>query len=148
VTVARNLRLTAPDGIHSLPTDSTRRYPLPTFTYFGTYNVAYSQFRQDHFGLPENGAPEAPKHVGASWYFKYMVHFEKCISLVFFHHNLKMHGPSWGGTWSILIASTSDFRGPHDLVFNGYPRFFLFFSFSPRNKATERWRSASLWSIT
>jgi hypothetical protein len=30
------------------------------------YDVAYTQFRQDQFGLPENGAPEAPKHVGAS----------------------------------------------------------------------------------
>jgi hypothetical protein len=30
------------------------------------YDVAYTQFRQDHFGLPEDGAPEAPKHVGAS----------------------------------------------------------------------------------
>jgi hypothetical protein len=26
----------------------------------------YTQFRQDHFGLPEDGAPEAPKHAGAS----------------------------------------------------------------------------------
>jgi hypothetical protein len=50
---------------------------------FSTYDVAYTQFRQDHFGLPVDGAPEAPKHVGASWYFKYMVYFEKCISLVF-----------------------------------------------------------------
>jgi hypothetical protein len=32
----------------------------------GAYDVAYTQFRQDHFGLPEDGAPEAPKHVGAS----------------------------------------------------------------------------------
>jgi hypothetical protein len=47
------------------------------------YDVACTQFRQDHFGLPEDGAPEAPKHVGASWYFKYMVYFEKCISLDF-----------------------------------------------------------------
>jgi hypothetical protein len=47
------------------------------------YDVAHTQFRQDHFGLPEDGAPEAPKHVGAIWYFKYMVYFEKCISLVF-----------------------------------------------------------------
>jgi hypothetical protein len=28
--VSTPYRLTAPDGIHSLPTDSTRRYPLPT----------------------------------------------------------------------------------------------------------------------
>jgi hypothetical protein len=53
------------DGIHSLPTDSTRRYPLPSFTY-SAYDVAYTQFRQNHFGLPEDGAPEAPKHIGAS----------------------------------------------------------------------------------
>jgi hypothetical protein len=30
------------------------------------YDVAYTQFRQDHFGLLEDGAPEAPKHVGVS----------------------------------------------------------------------------------
>jgi hypothetical protein len=65
------------------PTDSPRRYPLPNFTY-SAYDVAYTQFRQDHFGLREDGAPESPKHVGASWYFKYMVYFEKCISLDFF----------------------------------------------------------------
>jgi hypothetical protein len=28
--------------------------------------TAYTQFRQDYFGLPEDGAPEAPKHVGVS----------------------------------------------------------------------------------
>jgi hypothetical protein len=37
-----------------------------SFFNFSTYNVAYTQFRQDHFGLPEDGAPEAPKLVGAS----------------------------------------------------------------------------------
>jgi hypothetical protein len=31
-----------------------------------TYDVAYTQFRDDHFELPEDGATEAPKHVGAS----------------------------------------------------------------------------------
>jgi hypothetical protein len=46
-------------------TDSTRRYPLPTFTY-SAYDVAYTQFRQVHFGLPEDGASEASKHAGAS----------------------------------------------------------------------------------
>jgi hypothetical protein len=30
------------------------------------YYVACTQFRQDRFGLPEDGAPGAPKHVGAS----------------------------------------------------------------------------------
>jgi hypothetical protein len=34
------------------------------------YNVAYTQFWQDHFGLPEDGAPEAPKHVGARLIFE------------------------------------------------------------------------------
>jgi hypothetical protein len=38
----------------------------PYLHIFGIYDVAYTQFRQDHFGLPEDGAPEAPKHVGAS----------------------------------------------------------------------------------
>jgi hypothetical protein len=33
---------------------------------FLAYDVAYTQFRQDHFRLPDDGAPEAPKHVGAS----------------------------------------------------------------------------------
>jgi hypothetical protein len=47
------------------------------------YDVEYTQFRQDTFGIPEDGATKEPKHVGASWYFKYMVYFEKCISLVF-----------------------------------------------------------------
>jgi hypothetical protein len=61
---------------------------------FSTYNVAYTQLRQDHFGLPEDGAPEAPKHVGASWYFKYMGTLKNAFSWFFFHHNLKMHGPS------------------------------------------------------
>jgi hypothetical protein len=28
--------------------------------------VYHTQFRQDHFGLLEDGAPEAPKNVGAS----------------------------------------------------------------------------------
>jgi hypothetical protein len=74
-------------------TDSTRRYPLPTFTY-SAYDVKYTQFRQDRFGIPEDGALEAPKLEGTSWHFKYIVYFEKCISLVFFHHTLKMHGPS------------------------------------------------------
>jgi hypothetical protein len=70
------------EGAAHRSTESTRRYPLPTFTY-SAYDVAYTQFRQVHFGLPEDGAPAAPKHVGASWYFKYMVYFEKCISLGF-----------------------------------------------------------------
>jgi hypothetical protein len=30
------------------------------------YDVAYTQFRQDHFGLPKDGAHEAAKQVGAS----------------------------------------------------------------------------------
>jgi hypothetical protein len=46
-------------------TDSTRRYPLTTFTY-SAFDEAYTLFRQDHFGLPEDGAPEAPKHLGTS----------------------------------------------------------------------------------
>jgi hypothetical protein len=56
---------------------STRRYPLPTawqdqtvsnpyLHIFGTYGIAYTQFRQNHFGLPEDGAPEVLKHVEAS----------------------------------------------------------------------------------
>jgi hypothetical protein len=42
----------------------TTRPPKPL-----AYDVAYTNFRQDHFGFPEDGAPEAPKHVGTSWYF-------------------------------------------------------------------------------
>jgi hypothetical protein len=33
---------------------------------YSAYDVAYTQLRQNHFGLPEDGASEAPKHVGAS----------------------------------------------------------------------------------
>jgi hypothetical protein len=41
-----------------------------------------------------DGAPEAPKHVGASWYFKYVVYLENAFRWLFFHHNLKRHGPN------------------------------------------------------
>jgi hypothetical protein len=44
--------------------------------------------------LPEDGAPEAPKHVGASRYFKYMGYLKNAFRWFFFHHTLKMHGPS------------------------------------------------------
>jgi hypothetical protein len=33
------------------------------------YDVAYAQLRQESFGLPKDGAPAAPKHVGARLMF-------------------------------------------------------------------------------
>jgi amino acid transporter len=36
---------------------------------FGTYDVAYAQFRQDPLGSPEDGVPAAPKHEGARLIF-------------------------------------------------------------------------------
>jgi hypothetical protein len=71
--------------IKILTTDKTFLYILTVYilVLFLAYYVAHTQFRQDKFGIPENGAPKEPKHVGASWYFKYMVYFETWISLVF-----------------------------------------------------------------
>jgi hypothetical protein len=35
-------------------------------SYFSFHGVAQvHQFHQDHIGLPEDGVPNAPKHVGA-----------------------------------------------------------------------------------
>jgi hypothetical protein len=41
----------------------------PYLHLFGTYDVAYTQFHQDLFGLHEDGAPAALKHVGARLIF-------------------------------------------------------------------------------
>jgi hypothetical protein len=61
--------------------NKTRYTPCISCFNFSTYDVENTQFRRDHFGIPEDVASEAPKPAGASWYSKYMV--EKCISLVF-----------------------------------------------------------------
>jgi hypothetical protein len=41
----------------------------PYLHLFGTCDGAYAQFHQDPLGLPEDGAPAAPKHVGARLIF-------------------------------------------------------------------------------
>jgi hypothetical protein len=41
----------------------------PYLHLYGTDDVAYAQFHQDIFGLPEDGVPAAPKHVGARLIF-------------------------------------------------------------------------------
>jgi hypothetical protein len=35
------------------------------YSNFSIHDVAYVQFHQDYIGLPEDGAPDVPKHVGA-----------------------------------------------------------------------------------
>jgi hypothetical protein len=59
------------------------------YSNFSIHDVAYVQFYQDYTGLPEDGAPDAPKHVGARWYSKYMIIFKNAFRWSFFHHNLK-----------------------------------------------------------
>jgi hypothetical protein len=55
-----------PSGAVSRRSDNTHTVSTPYLYIFGAYDVTYTQFRQDHFGLPADGAPVAPKHVGAS----------------------------------------------------------------------------------
>jgi hypothetical protein len=35
------------------------------FQLFHIHDIAYIQFHEDYVGLPEDGAPDAPKHAGA-----------------------------------------------------------------------------------
>jgi hypothetical protein len=52
-------------------------------------DVAYLQFHQDYIGLPEDGAPDAPKHVGARRYSKHMAILrKKLFRWSFFHHKI------------------------------------------------------------
>jgi hypothetical protein len=46
--------------------DKYVKVSTPYLYIFSTDDVAYTQFWQDNFGLPEDGVSEAPKHVGVS----------------------------------------------------------------------------------
>jgi hypothetical protein len=59
---------------------------VQTVHLFRIHGVAYVQFYQDYIGLPEDGAPDAPKHVGARYYSKYMVILKNAFRWSFFHH--------------------------------------------------------------
>jgi hypothetical protein len=50
------------------------------------HDVAYVRFYKNYIGLPEDGAPDAPKHVRAIWYSKYMVILKNAFRWFFFHH--------------------------------------------------------------
>jgi hypothetical protein len=43
------------------------------YSNISIHDVAYVQCYQDYIGLPEDGTPDAPKHVEARLYSKYMV---------------------------------------------------------------------------
>jgi hypothetical protein len=54
--------------INILTTDIPIFYILLQYVFysdFSIHDVAYVQFHQDYIGLPEDGAPAAPKHVAA-----------------------------------------------------------------------------------
>jgi hypothetical protein len=58
-----------PKDSQSVPSaDNTQTGSNPYHHLFGTYDIAYAQFHQDP-GLPEDGAPAAPKHVEARLIF-------------------------------------------------------------------------------
>jgi hypothetical protein len=59
------------------------------YSNFSIHDVAYVQYNQDYIGLPEDGVPDAPKHVGARCDSKYMAILKNAFSWSFFHHNLK-----------------------------------------------------------
>jgi hypothetical protein len=62
------------DGIHILlSTDNIQTVSTFCFHLFRIHDLTYVQFRQDYIGLPEDGAPDATKHVGARLYSKYIV---------------------------------------------------------------------------
>jgi hypothetical protein len=69
-------------GCYQLKDPTTQMVSILAFTSFHFHDIAHvQQFHQDYIGLPENGAPNAPKHVGARLYTNTRL-FE-CILLVF-----------------------------------------------------------------
>jgi hypothetical protein len=68
-TVITDLDTSALQERHLQGADNTQTGSAPYLHLFGTYDVSYAQFSSGSFGLPEDGAPAAPKHVGARLIF-------------------------------------------------------------------------------
>jgi hypothetical protein len=49
----------------SLLTDNIKKVTTLCFHLFHIHDIAYIQFHEDYIGLPEDSAPDAPKHAGA-----------------------------------------------------------------------------------
>jgi hypothetical protein len=65
--------------IHSVPIDNTQTVSTPYLHLFGTYDVAHTQFNQDHLGSLKMALLQRRNMYDQDWCSKYMAYFENAF---------------------------------------------------------------------